>query len=108
MTNVKKSLLICEVDKSGKVSEVLVRAVIANQPHPVDVDARRMKRTRKEAPDAMEVLPGESAVEDGSLQRVRTLNNGNSEVLDDEGLLNDDHTANIPSWRRTLCHCAIA
>ncbi len=106
MTNVKKSLLICEVDKSGKVCEVLARAVLANQPHPVDIDARRRRR-KKEVPDVMEVLLDETAIEDESLQRVRTLNNRNSEVLDD-GLLNDDHTTSIRSWRRrTLCHCAI-
>ncbi len=104
MTNVKKSLLICEVDKSGKVCEVLVRAVLANQPHPVDTDARRRRR---EVPEAMEVLLDETTVEEEPSPRAEALSTSNSEVLDDD-LPNGDHTTSMPPWRRrTLCHCAI-
>ncbi len=105
MTNVKKSLLICEVDKSGKVCEVLVRAVLANQPHPVDTDARR--RRRREVPEAMEVLLDDTAVKEEPSPGAEALSNSNSVVLDDN-LLNGDRTTSMPPWRRrTLCHCAI-
>ncbi len=116
MTNVKKSLLVCHVDKHGNVCEVLVRAVLANQPHPLETDARRRRRTaamRREVPEeAMEVLLDETTVEGGTepsrkIEDHLGTGTNNSEALDNDLPNNRDDCTRMPRWRRTLCNCII-
>ncbi len=113
MTNVKKSLLICEIDKSGKVCEVLVRAVLANQPHPVDVDTRRRRRTKVHDAKVNEEQEEISTTRDDEEVFHNSNNASQVVVLLDE---DHDHTAppatetTIPYRRRrksSLCHCVI-